>query len=108
MRAPVGASEYSESIVPRLLAEKSITPDAWLPVLGADGYHDIGYGDRLLHDAGIPSEMFASRGAYSVVAASDFNRARSLLLSDPKSRTFVATDVQLLAWLKRREASKGH
>lgn len=90
-----------------LLSEKSISPDDWLPVLGADGYEEIGYGDRLLYEAGIGSEMFASKGAYSVVAARDFNRARSLLLSDSKARPYVATDAQVLAWVERRKASKG-
>ena len=51
--------------------------------------------------------MFASKGAYSVVAARDFNRARSLLLSDPKARPYVATDAQVLVWVERRKASKG-
>jgi hypothetical protein len=92
------------SVLAALLSKGSITLDSWLPVLGADEYEQIGHGDRLLHDAGIPSEMFASKGAYSVVLARDFERARLLVASDERSRPFVVTDEQLLAWVDRRSS----
>lgn len=88
-----------------LVASGAITPTSWLPVLGADDLHQISSGDRLLYAAGIASEMFASKGAYSVVAARDFERARALLWADPTSRPYVVTDDQLRAWVERRAKS---
>lgn len=92
----------SGSLVATLLARGVITMDSWLPILGADGMEEISHGDHLLYAAGIPSEMFASKGAYSVVTARDFERARSLVTADVKSRPFVVTDKQLLEWVDRR------
>jgi hypothetical protein len=91
--------------VESLITSGAISPDSWLPVLGADDMYQISYGDRLLYAAGIPSEMFASKGAYSVVTAGDFERARALVMADPKSRPYVVTDAQLRAWVERRATS---
>lgn len=104
-REPTRRTAASKSIVGDLLSRGAITLDSWLPVLGGDGYQEIAYGDHLLYAAGIASEMFAGKGAYSVVAARDFDRARSLVAADAKSRPFVVTDKQVLEWVDRRAKS---
>jgi len=102
-----GSSRGTTSIVPSLIENGSITADTWLPVLGGDSYKNIARGSEIIDRAGIASEMFASKGAYTVVAASDFARARELVLADRESRPYVATDEQVLAWVKRHPINAG-